>query len=292
MIFNLQLSCKIWLDYLMNYRTYYKNAQNKMKKNSFLFILVLLTISCSQVKDIAYFQQFDKQLTTVNKGMYDARIKPKDILSITVVSSEPEASRRYNLISPQTEGITTSIYSQPTLQSYLVNNDGNINFPTLGVLQVKGLTKKELELLLKEKLSPYFTKEMPVITIRMMNYSVNVLGEVLRPGKFETTNERMTIFEGLALAGDMTIYGRRDNVKVLREDVDGERKIYTLNLNDKSIFNSPAYFLEQNDVVYVEPNQSRANSSKYGAAENYRISTLSVLISLATMAVTIFGLTR
>ena len=102
----------------------------------------------------------------------------------------------------------------------------------------------------------------------------------------------MTIFEGLALAGDMTIYGRRDNVKVLRENADGERIIYTLNLNDRSVFNSPAYFLEQNDVVYVEPNQSRANSSKYGAAETYRISTLSVLISLATMAVSIYSITR
>lgn len=90
----------------------------------------------------------------------------------------------------------------------------------------------------------------------------------------------------------MTIYGRRDNVKVLREDVNGERIIYTLNLNDRSIFNSPAYFLEQNDVLYVEPNQSRANSSKYGAAETYRISTLSVLISLATMAATIYSITR
>jgi polysaccharide export outer membrane protein len=133
---------------------------------------------------------------------------------------------------------------------------------------------------------------MPIITIRILNYSINVLGEVFRPGKFETTNERMTIFEGLALAGDMTIYGRRDNVKVLREDVNGERIIYTLNLNDRSIFNSPAYFLEQNDVLYVEPNQSRANSSKYGAAETYRISTLSVLISLATMAATIYSITR
>ena len=133
---------------------------------------------------------------------------------------------------------------------------------------------------------------MPIITIRILNYSINVLGEVLRPGKFVTANERITIFEGLALAGDMTIYGKRDNVKVLREGMNGERKIYTVNLNDKNVFDSPAYFLEQNDVVYVEPNQSRANSSRFGAAETYRISTLSVLISLATMAATIYSITR
>ena len=263
-----------------------------MKKISFLFILVLFTISCVQVKDIAYFQPFDKESTTGNQGTYDARIKPKDMLSITVVSSEPEASRRYNLITPQTEGTINSIYSQPTLQSYLVDNDGNINFPVLGTLPVKELNTKELGALLEKRLIPFFTGEMPVITIRILNYSVNVIGEVHRPGKFETANGRITIFEGLALAGDMTIYGKRDNVKVLREDARGERKIYTLNLTDNSVFNSPAYFLEQNDVVYVEPNQSMANSSKYGAAETYRISTLSVLISLATMAATIFGLTR
>lgn len=264
-----------------------------MKKNIFLFVLLAgLIVSCSPVQNIAYFPHFDKEINRINETTYDARIKPKDILSISVVSSEPEASRRYNLFTPQTLELINSLYSQPSLQSYLVDKEGSISFPILGTLQVKGLSTKELELFIEEKLKPHFTQKMPIITIRILNYSINVLGEVFRPGKFETTNERMTIFEGLALAGDMTIYGRRDNVKVLREDVNGERIIYTLNLNDRSIFNSPAYFLEQNDVLYVEPNQSRANSSKYGAAETYRISTLSVLISLATMAATIYSITR
>ncbi len=118
------------------------------------------------------------------------------------------------------------------------------------------------------------------------------MGEVLRPGKYESMSGRMTILDGLAMAGDMTIYGRRDNVKVLRDDGNGELIIYTLNLTDKNMFYSPAFFLEQNDVVYVEPNKSKANSSKYGAAESFRISTLSVLISLITMTTTIFGLLR
>jgi polysaccharide export outer membrane protein len=178
------------------------------------------------------------------------------------------------------------------LQNYLVDEGGNISFPSLGTLQVKGLSTKELELLIEDKLKTFFTEEMPIITARIMNYSVNILGEVQRPGKFETNNGRMTVLEGLSMAGDMTIYGRRDNVKVIREDANGERFVYTLNFNDKNVFNSPGFFLEQNDVVYVEPNQSKANSSKYGAAETYRISTLSVLISLATMATTIFSLTR
>jgi len=263
-----------------------------MKKEIYLLILIFGLISCSQVKNISYFQQIDQEVNRLNKAEYDVRIKPKDILSITVVSSEPEASRRYNLITPQIDGTYGSMQSQPTLQNYLVDSDGIINFPSLGLLQVKGKSTKELALLIEKELEPFFTQEMPVITVRILNYSVNILGEVLRPGKFETKNDRMTILEGLAMAGDLTIYGRRDNVKVIREDAEGERLIYTLNLNDSSLFNSPAFFLEQNDVVYVEPNQSRANSSKYGAAESYRISTVSVLISLATMAVTIFGIAR
>lgn len=251
-------------------------------------------VSCSQVKDVAYFNQFNNELTALGKELYDTRIKPKDLLSISVVSSEPEASRRFNLVTPQILGsnIPTSIYTQPSPQPYLVNNEGDIDFPVLGTLPVKGLNTEELKASLEEKLSPYFSEEMPIITVRIMNYSINVLGEVAMPGKFNTLNERVTIFEGLAMAGDMTIYGKRDNVKVLRENEAGEKMLYTVNLNDKNIFNSPVYFLQQNDVVYVEPNQSRANSSRYGAAENFRISALSILISLATLGTTIFSLTR
>ncbi len=263
-----------------------------MKKFIYLLLFTYISVSCVQVKDISYFQQISQGQNTLGSVTYDARIKPKDILSITVVSSEPEASRRYNLIMPQLDATLSYTQSQPTLQNYLVDGEGNINFPSLGKMSVKGLSVRELEKNIEEKLKPFFMEEMPVITVRITNYSVNVLGEVLRPGRFETTNGRMTIFEGLAIAGDLTIYGRRDNVKVLRENEDGERIIYTLNLNDKRLFNSPAFFLEQNDVVYVEPNQTKANSSRFGAAESYRISTISVLISLATLGVTIFALSK
>ncbi len=273
-----------------------------MKRKLYLLLFVLLLLgACTSVKNIAYMQEVNKQLQSVATDVsqsYEAKIKPGDLLSITVVSTEPEASRIYNLITPQLQTQTLSmsignqIYSQPALQGYLVDKDGIINFPVLGHIQAKNMTKKELENYILEKLKPAFINELPIVTIRINNYSINVLGEVNSPGNFTTVNERLTIFEGLALAGDMTIYGKRDNVKVLREDSDGNKTYYTLNLNDRNIINSPAYFLQQNDVVYVEPNQSRANSSKYGAAESYRITTMSVLISLATMAVTIFAATK
>ena len=119
---------------------------------------------------------------------------------------------------------------------------------------------------------------------------MNILGEVQKPGRFETNNDRLTIFEGLALAGDLTIYGKRDNIKVLRESADGTKQYITLNLNDKNIIYSPAYYLEQNDVVYVEPNKSRSRSSNYGAAETFQISSLSVLLTLTSLIFTVFKL--
>ena len=251
--------------------------------------------SCIGAKNIAYFQknstnkESSKQLKK-SKELFDACIKPKDMLMITVVSSEPEASRIYNLLVPQLSDASSpsSLFSQPTLQNYLVENDGNIDFPVFGKIHAAGLTRNQLELLLYQKLEPAFSKEKPIITIRIANYSVNILGEVNKPGKFQTSNDRLTIFEGLALAGDLTIYARRDNVKVLREDADGTKKYFTLNLNDKDIIYSSGYFLEQNDVVYVEPNKSKSRSSNFGAAETFSISSLSVLLTLTSLIFTVF----
>lgn len=267
----------------------------------FLVLSVLLMFSCSEVKNIAYFQKVDTKVDSTKLknrfiGLYDARIKPKDLLSITVVSTEPEASRIYNLVVPQSQSESEQasgqnyLFSQPMLQTYLVDNDGNINFPVFGKIKVTGFTRKELESTLQKKLESAFSKEAPIVTIRFTNYSVNILGEVLRPGKFESNNDRITIFEGLALAGDLTIYGRRDNVKVLRENADGSKKYITVNLNDKNVIYSSAYYLEQNDVIYVEPNKSRANSSNYGTAESFGISALSVLFSLTSLIFTVLKL--
>lgn len=260
-----------------------------------VLILVLFLInSCNSEKRIAYFQKIgtekdDLKFQKNSATTYDARIKSKDLLSITVVSSEPEASKIYNLIMPQIEDPSSqnSLYSQPSLQTYLVGNDGYISFPVFGKIKAAELTRNELELYLKKQLEPAFSKEIPIITIRITNYTVNVLGEVSKPGKYGTNNERITIFEGLALAGDMTIYGQRDNVKVLREKNDGTKEYYTLNLNDKNIIFSPAYYLEQNDVVYVEPNKSKLRSSNFGSAESFWISALSVLFSLASLIITV-----
>jgi polysaccharide biosynthesis/export protein len=271
-----------------------KSLRNNL--SLFVCLSILLMSSCAPVKNIAYFQKVEsaadmKRLEKSSNSQYIARIKPKDMLSITVVASEMEATRAYNLVVPQIYNTTASnmsLNSVPTLQNYLVDADGYIDFPVLGKIKAVGTTRKELEEILQEKMAPAFSKERPIITIRIVNYTVNVLGEVARPGKFETANDRFTILDALAMAGDLTIYGRRDNVMVLRENAEGVKQYIKLNLNDKNIIYSPAYYLEQNDVVYVEPNKSKSNSSNFGAAESFTISVVSTLFSLASLIITIF----
>lgn len=268
----------------------------KIKNRSILlyFSAILLISSCAGERNTAYFQNVggsDYKNKQDVKLLNDPVIKPKDLLSITVVSSEPEASRMYNLVVPQISETfrSNSLFSQPVLQTYMVDNEGNIDFPVLGKIKVGGLTRQQTEAELHKRLAPSFKREAPIITIRLVNYTVNVLGEVARPGKYETVNDRMTIFDGLAMAGDLTIYARRDNVKVLRENAEGKKEYITINLNDKNIIYSPAYYLEQNDVVYVQPNKSRSRSSNFGSAESFWISTVSIMLTLTSL---IFTITR
>jgi len=259
----------------------------------FFLLSILFMSSCSSVKNVAYFQKLETTTASAKQPatkLYDARLKPKDMLSITVVTSEPLASRNYNLIMPQVmdgNASTNYLTSQPSIQTYLVDNEGTIDFPVLGRLTVKGMTRTELGTMLQYKLASAFSKEKPIVTIRITNYSVNILGEVQRPGKFSSSNERMTIYEGLALAGDLTIYGKRENVKVLRENADGSKNFITVNLNDENSIHSPAYYLEQNDVVYVEPNKAKSKTSRIGSAETLGISALSIVISMASLVINI-----
>jgi polysaccharide biosynthesis/export protein len=261
---------------------------------SYLFVstLFFLLASCAGSKKIAYMQDLSANSDTaimrnMSSELYEARIKPKDLLSIIVVTSASNASRIYNLLVPQMTEATNTIYSPPTMQAYLVDNDGNITFPILGKIMVAGHTCKELEAQLQKTLEPQFSKEHPIITIRIINYSVNILGEVSKPGKYISANERLTIFEGLALAGDMTIYGQRNNVKVLRESANGFKTFIPVNLNDKNIIYSPAYFLEQNDVVYIEPNKAKSRAANIGTAETLSVSATTILLSLASLVINI-----
>lgn len=262
-----------------------------MKKITFMAITAMLLVSCSGIKNVAYLQDSELIDLTTSNVLYDARIMPKDILTITVNTVNPEASAPFNLIV-STEGIIQNgrqtISSQRALQTYLVDNDGNIEFPVLGTLNVGGLTKSECEQMIHGKIMPYLNvNENPVVTVRMSNYKISVLGEVNKPGMFTVNNEKINIFEALAQAGDLTIYGVRDRVKLIRENSNGRKEVFTLNLNDAEIIKSPYYYLQQNDVVYVEPNKVKARNSRVGQTTTVWLSLTGILVSLASLLYTI-----
>jgi polysaccharide export outer membrane protein len=197
----------------------------------------------------------------------------------------PEASLPYNLLlqNSYTQGRSMST-GGGTLMPYLVDNEGYINFPVIGRLKVGGLTKSECENLILEKIRPYMAAaENPVVTVRMSSYSISVLGEVTRPGSYQVSREKINVLEALAQAGDLTIYGVRDRVKLIREDDKGRKEIHELNLNDANIVSSPYYYLQQNDIVYVEPNKVKAQNSSVGSMTTLWFSATSILISLTSL---------
>ena len=220
-----------------------------------LLSFVLLFSSCS-IKKFAYFQGADKVDLNKQSAFYDARIMPKDQLDIKVYTISPEASAPFNMssVSVTSAGQGTSSTSGGGSQNYLVSNDGTINFPVLGRIKVTGLTKEECENMILEKIRPYMApSEEPVVTVRQANYTITVLGEVGSPGSIQVSREKINIYEALAMAGDMTVYGHRDRVKLFRENADGTRELHMLDLSDANIMNSPYFYLQQNDMIYVEP---------------------------------------
>ena len=261
------------------------------KRNLWLLLLPFLLTACQSYKKVPYFQNVE----VVNEAeqqekLYDAKIMPKDLLTIVVSCTNPELAIPFNLTVASNGGIAVStssyVTTQPVLQPYLVDNEGNINFPVLGELKLGGLTKREAEQLIIDKLKPYM-KETPIVTVRMVNYKISVIGEVTRPGTFTISNEKVNLLEALAMAGDMTVYGLRDNVKLIREDANGKQQIVTLDLNKAETILSPYYWLQQNDIVYVTPNKAKARNSDVGNSTSLWFSATSILVSIVSLLVNI-----
>jgi polysaccharide export outer membrane protein len=210
---------------------------------------------------------------------------PKDELTISVNTTNPEVSLPFNLLMQNAyqQGRTLST-TGGTLMPYLVDTEGSINFPIIGRLQVAGLTKRQCERMIQDKIRPYLAEsENPIVTVRMSSYSISVLGEVARPGSYMVSREEINVLEALAQAGDLTIYGVRDRVKLIRKNASGRKEIHTLNLNDANIVNSPYFYLQQNDIVYVEPNKVKAQNSSVGSMTTLWFSATSILISLTSL---------
>jgi polysaccharide export outer membrane protein len=202
-----------------------------------------------------------------------------------VSSKEPELALPFNLPLVSYQGIGESAMGQQRLLSYTVNKDGDIDFPVLGKLHIEGKTRNQLEQFVKEKIIAEGYIKDPVVTVQFMNFRITVNGEVSRPGAYDIKSDHITLFEALSMAGDLTIYGKRDNVKVVREK-NGERTVYQIDLRTASIFDSPVYYLQQNDIVYITPNKYRSNqTNNAGQAQQigFWVSIASFLMSVAVL---------
>ena len=254
-----------------------------MRKVGFSFALVMLLAACTTTKEIAYFQDTNQNEMMKIVGENLPRIKPDDILTITVSSSKPELAAPYNLLRATQDVYTSN--NRWEQEAYQVDSEGCINFPVLGALKVAGMTREEVVAMLQKRLAEVMPD--PVVTITYRNFKVTVLGEVARPGTFDVGSDRITVLEAVGKAGDLSVYGRRDNVLVIRE-VDGKREMARLDLKSKNIFKSPYYYLQQNDVVYVEPNRAKAiQGSSFRSNFPLYLSSGSLLVTIATLIVTL-----
>ena len=251
----------------------------KIKTAAATMLFVLLP-SCKTSNQVTYFQDLDQnsiELLTKQDTSYEVKICPDDQLSIFVSSIDPNAVAVFNL--PLTTYLTpgtTSVSTTPSIQSYLVDSNGNIDFPVLGTLQVAGLTRNELSAMLKEKISAY--AKSPLVTIQIQNFKISVLGEVNKPGTLTIPNERISILDAIGMAGDLTIYGERSNVVVIRDNK-GKKEYHRFDLTSSNTLTSPYFYLQQNDIVYVEPNKARRGNSKYSQNDQYNVSVASTIIS-------------
>lgn len=251
--------------------------------------MILMLASCASSKQVAYFQNAVDGVVKRSEGLYDAKIMPKDILTITVSTTNPEAATPFNLTISNTLNATGQMYSgSGVLQTYLVDNNGEIEYPVVGKIKVAGLTKNECQELVKSKIKAFLAEdEDPIVTVRMSSYRVTIIGEVRSPGVIPVGTEKMSILEALASAGDLTIYGKRDNVMLIREEANGQKTVHRLNLNDANIISSPYYYLQQNDIVYVEPNGVQAKNSAIGSSTTIWFSFVGIVTSVASLLVNI-----
>lgn len=258
-----------------------------MRLSHYLIIAVaILLASCSSQEKIVYMQDLPEETTITEITNYNGiKVQPGDQINIKVTCKEPQLAQLFNLVEANTRlGQQYSNYNSNSYVSpYTVNNDGDIDFPYLGDVHVAGMTREEIARHIKELLIDDDLIKDPIVTVEFINLHFSVIGEVASPGAYSIQNDRLDLFEALALAGDLTIYGQRDRVFLIREE-DGQRQTYRLDLRSKDVLESPAYYLQQNDVIYVEPNKVRASQSTVNE-NNWR--SVSLWLSMASVLTSI-----
>ena len=255
-------------------------------KKCVLYVVAIVAIAFSScttyTTSLPYFEDIrDSVSGEFVQGDYGIKIIPDDELLITVTSMVPTATAMYNLtMSNPAMRDDVLAPTQPQQQTYIVDVNGDIQFPVLGKLHVAGLSTQELT----KELERLISKDVqdPIVRVQLVNFRINVLGEVKKPGAISVKKERYSILDALADAGDLTEYGERSNVMLIRE-VGGKRIYQRLNLNKSEVLSSPYFYLQQNDVVYVEPNEIRRENAKYNQNNSYKISVVSTIVSACSV---------
>ena len=259
-----------------------------MFKKYVAYLVVCMAVfftACTSTKKIIYLQDVVPLKQQEIEQKYEVIIHGDDLLAIMVNSRDPELALPFNMpmVSYQ---LGSNTGGQQRVLGYLVDTNGNIDFPILGEIHVEGLPRMQLTELIKNKLIEGDLIKDPIVTVQFLNFKISVMGEVGRPGSFTISGDRITLLEALSMAGDLTIYGRRDRVGVIREN-NGKRTILFHDLRSADIFNSPCYYLQQNDIVYVEPNKAKSGQSSINQNNSIGV-WVSVISLLTTIAVLIF----
>ena len=255
---------------------------------SIVLSLVLALGACSVPKDVVYFQGIDSLSPERVEEMsqpYVSRICPDDLLTITVTAWDPTVVTPFDppVYAYAQQGEVSAV-SSAQLRTYLVDAEGYINFPVLGRIHVAGQTKQELSTKMQQMIEPYVKDAL--VNIQIVNYKVTVMGEVARPGAISVKNDRISILDAIGQVGDLTINANRTNILVIRDN-NGAKEFGRLDITEPDIFTSPYYYLQQNDVVYVEPNNAKKRNARYSQAQQYSITVFSSILSAISVVTTV-----
>lgn len=247
-----------------------------------LLFLVAIATSCTTSKEIVYFQ--DEPISSSGESSMvntDIKYKSNDLVTITV-SGDPDAVKPFNLQAISYDISQLDVQGSPRLQTYLIDRDGNIEFPVLGTIKLAGLTRTEATALIKGDLLDYV--KAPIVNIRLINFTFTVLGAVNNPGAFTIEDEKISVLEAIGHAGDLSIFGKRENVFLIREE-NGVKRFTKFDLTSINIVNSPNYYLRQDDVIYVEPNQALVRSASYNQNNGIIISAIGTLATIIAILI-------
>lgn len=253
-----------------------------IKRVLWLFSLLVVFCSCASKEEIVYYNNASEGNTAAKNSKYEPKFEPDDLLAITVTAPDIEASKAFNLPAIAIVQNPAQASAQAQYQLYLVDTNGYIELPVIGAFKIGGLSRTEA----MEKLKTILQQKIgnPIVNIRITNYKISITGEVLRPGSYPIVSERVTLPDALAMAGDLTIYGKRTNIIIIRE-IEGVKTINRVDITKADFINSDFYYLSQNDVVYVEPNKTKVNSASVGPNITIGLSALSLVITVVALLI-------